>query len=235
MELDERLRIAQQCRDLVAAVTQRDDLEAFQASGDELAINWKVFAENARDGYHVPFVHPFFRKASPPGQYTLHPNGHAVQYLGMDPAGMEPDDWEKLSQHPLPGVDVGYGYIVNVFPDLAITLRSNVVSLDWQQVDGPTSLTMHNRTLGLAGDSAEVRELRRFSQRKWFADPVDLEDKPIFTYQQRGVTGRRVRYSIIARGPDASTGPRGDDNRLRHFWTEWRALMGTTGNSLDDD
>jgi p-cumate 2,3-dioxygenase subunit alpha len=194
--------------------------------------NWKVFAENARDGYHVPFVHPFFRKASPPGTYRLLDNGHAVQELGVDPKGIEPELWDKIRRHPFPGVGEGEGYIVNVFPDMAITLRSNMISIDFQRFDGPDAVVMENRTLGLAGDSDEVREIRRLSQDTWFFNPVELEDHPIFEAQQRGVSSRGVRYSVIARGEDKTSGTRGDDNRLRYFWVKWRELMGTAGNGL---
>jgi phenylpropionate dioxygenase-like ring-hydroxylating dioxygenase large terminal subunit len=209
------------------------EYEVFAIDSDPLTVNWKVFAENARDGYHVPFVHPFFRKASPPGPYRLFANGHAVQYLAMDPAGIEPDLWDRLRTHPLPGLDVGEGYIVNLFPDLAITVRSNVVSVDFQRIQGPAAVSMENRTLGVVGDSDEQRADRQLSQEVWFANPVRLEDYPIFARQQRGVVSRKVRHSIIARGPDRTTGTRGDDNRLRHFWVEWRELMGTSSNSLE--
>lgn len=210
------------------------EFEAFRRSSLPMGVNWKVFAENARDGYHVPFVHPFFRKASPPGEYHRLDNGHAIQYLGMGVEGIDPDDWAKLKLHPLPGVEVGEGYIVNVFPDLAITLRSNVVSLDWQRIDGPTSVALENRTLGLVGDTDEIRELRDFSQTIWFKNPVELEDHPIFEGQQVGVSSRGVKFSIIARGEDKEVGTRGDDSRLRYWWVKWRELMGTTRNSIEE-
>jgi hypothetical protein len=130
-------------------------------------------------------------------------------------------------------LDVGEGYIVNLFPDLAITVRSNVVSVDFQRIQGPAAVSMENRTLGVVGDSDEQRADRQLSQEVWFANPVRLEDYPIFARQQRGVVSRKVRHSIIARGPDRTTGTRGDDNRLRHFWVEWRELMGTSSNSLE--
>jgi phenylpropionate dioxygenase-like ring-hydroxylating dioxygenase large terminal subunit len=199
----------------------------------ELPINWKIFAENVRDGYHVPFVHPFFRKASPPGPYVLHRNGHAFQSLGMDPNGIEPDLWAKIRLHPLPGVEEGEGYIANLFPDANVTLRSNVVSLDTQRTLGIDRVVIENRTLGLAGDGEEVAAIRRLAQETWFKNPVELEDMPIFLAQQEGITSPHVRYSVIARGRDATTGTRGDDNRLRHFWTQWRAAMGTEANSID--
>jgi phenylpropionate dioxygenase-like ring-hydroxylating dioxygenase large terminal subunit len=199
----------------------------------ELPINWKIFAENVRDGYHVPFVHPFFRKASPPGPYSLYRNGHAFQTLGMEPKGIEPDLWAQIRQHPLPGVEEGQGYIANIFPDCNVTLRSNVISIDTQRTVGIDKVILENRTLGLVDDDEEVSRIRRLSQETWFQNPVELEDMPIFAAQQEGITSPHVRYSVIARGQDAMTGTRGDDNRLRHFWTQWRALMGTDANSID--
>ena len=209
----------------------------FQVVGQgrtEYAINWKVFAENARDGYHVPFVHPFFRRASPPGKYHLFRNGHAVQELGMDGDKMDPEMLEKLSSFPFPGVEVGEGYIVNIFPDFTLTLRTNVVSIDTQHLAGSKGVIFENRTLGLVDDDEETKATRRYSQRIWFADPIELEDVPIFYAQQRGVSSRKVRYSVIARGEDARSGTRGDDNRLREFWVQWRRMMGVDANSIDD-
>jgi phenylpropionate dioxygenase-like ring-hydroxylating dioxygenase large terminal subunit len=198
----------------------------------ELPVNWKVFAENARDGYHVPFVHPFFRKASPPGPYHLHDNGHAVQRLGMDPNGVEPELWAKIVQHTLPGVETGDGYIVTLFPDATITLRSNVISIDSQRALGTSAVLMESRVLGIVGDSQDVRDIRALGHATWFLNPVELEDAPIFVGQQEGVAARGVRYSVIARGADATTGTRGDDNRLRQWWTAWRQAMGVEINSL---
>lgn len=199
----------------------------------ELAVNWKIWAENARDGYHVPFVHPFFRKASPPGTYELCDNGHAVQRLGMDREGMDPALWDALQAERLPGLGPTDGYIVTLFPDATIMVRSNYVSLDIQHLRGPTDLVFEERLLSVRGDSAEVRERRALGQASFLWDPLENEDFPIFAAQQEGVASRGVRYSVIARGPDTATGTRGDDNRLRHFWREWRALMGTQRNGLD--
>jgi phenylpropionate dioxygenase-like ring-hydroxylating dioxygenase large terminal subunit len=211
------------------------DYTVIKRNNWDMPINWKIFAENVRDGYHVPFVHPFFRKASPPGPYFLYRNGHALQRLGMDPNGIEADLWAKIRLHPLPGIEEGEGYIANIFPDCNITLRSNVISIDTQRTLGIDRVMLENRTLGLKGDSEEVLEVRRLSQETWFQNPVELEDLPIFMAQQEGITSPHVRYSVVARGQDSITGTRGDDNRLRHFWTQWRALMGTEANSIETD
>lgn len=196
-------------------------------------VNWKVVAENGRDGYHVPFVHPFLRKSSPPGPYRLLDNGHAVQQLGADPKGFDPKDWAMVAQHPFPGLEVGDGWIANIFPDVMVMLRWNMISIDFTRQSSPTLTRMENRTLGLKGDTADVREVRKMNQRFWFANPIENEDTPVFYKQQKGTSSRLMPFSIIARGADSLTGTRGDDNRLRQFWVKWRELMELKQNSLN--
>jgi hypothetical protein len=135
----------------------------------------------------------------------------------------------------LPGVETGDGYIVTLFPDATITLRSNVISIDSQRALGPKKVRMESRVLGLTGDTEEVREVRALGHATWFLNPVELEDGPIFVGQQEGVAAQGVRYSVIARGADATTGTRGDDNRLRQWWTAWRRAMGVELNSLEGE
>jgi methanesulfonate monooxygenase large subunit len=198
----------------------------------KLPVNWKIWAENARDGYHVPFVHPFFRKASPPGEYKLCPNGHAVQRVGMDQNGMEPELWERLQSERLPGMGPTDGYVLTIFPDNFMMVRSNFVSIDVQHLHGATELTFEERLLGVEGESDEVRERRSAGQEAFLWDALEREDFPIFLGQQEGVMSRGVTQSIIARGADTLTGMRGDDNRLRHFWRQWRSMMGVEQNAL---
>jgi hypothetical protein len=41
-----------------------------------------------------------------------------------------------------------------------------------------------------------------------------------------------VRTSVIGRGAPATTGTRGDDNRLRQFWETWRGYLGLDANAV---
>ncbi|HEY7062862.1 MAG TPA: aromatic ring-hydroxylating dioxygenase subunit alpha [Chloroflexota bacterium] len=207
-------------------------MEVFHQRALPVKANWKGWAENARDGYHVPFVHPFFLKASPPEAYHLLPNGHAVQYLGMKLDELEPDYAAKLLACPLPGVAPGEGFILMIFPDTGITLRSNMVSIESQIPVTVEESVLESRVLGLRGDTDAVRALRRLSWEAWINGPLSTEDHPIFELQQRGLHGKGVRHSFIGRGVDATTGTRGDDNRLRQFWAAWRQYMGVERNAL---
>jgi phenylpropionate dioxygenase-like ring-hydroxylating dioxygenase large terminal subunit len=207
-------------------------MEVFHQRTLPVKANWKGWAENARDGYHVPFVHPFFLKASPPQEYQLLPNGHAVQYLGMKLDELEPDYAAKLLECALPGVAPGEGYILMIFPDTGITLRSNMVSIESQVPVSVEESILESRVLGLRGDTDAVRALRRLSWEAWINGPLSTEDHPIFELQQRGLRGKGVRHSFIGRGVDATSGTRGDDNRLRQFWAAWREYMGVERNAL---
>jgi hypothetical protein len=151
----------------------------------------------------------------------------------MEPKGIEPDLWAQIRQLPLPGVEEGQGYIANIFPDANVTLRSNVISIDTQRTVGIDKVILENRTLGLAGDDEETSRIRPLSQETWFQNPVELEDMPIFLAQQEGITSPHVRYSVIARGQDAMTGTRGDDNRLRPLLDASGALPHGDGRQLD--
>jgi phenylpropionate dioxygenase-like ring-hydroxylating dioxygenase large terminal subunit len=217
----------------LSAPLARGEFEVIHTTRWPLRANWKCFAENARDGYHVPFVHPFFRAASPPREYKLLENGHALQRLGMDPAGIEPDDWASIQKFTLPGVETGDGYIVVMFPDLTITLRSNVISIDSQIALGYDQSIMEGRVLGLVGDTPEIKAARKRTWELWFNQPVLKEDKPILENQQLGLQCIGMRQSVTARGSASTTGTRGDDNRLRQFWTRWRELMGASTNSIE--
>ena len=219
--------------DSLATPLAHGDFEVIKYYGYDVEVNWKVFAENVRDGYHVPFVHPFFRRASPPGPYHLFEHGHAVQHLRMDPAGMGAELWDKLRRYPLPQVEEGAGYIVTLFPDINVMLRSSMISIDTQRTLGPRLVRLESRVLGLKSDTEEIREQRRLQHMTWFLGPLEQEDQPVFRLQQAGVSGRGVPFSIIARGANTSAGTRGDDNRLRNFWAQWRAMMGTEFNSLE--
>lgn len=197
-----------------------------------LQANWKMFAENGRDGYHVPYVHEsFLARGSPPLPYELLPNGHALQRLRLGREAVDADLWERTLRFPLPGMEAGEGWLLNVLPDIVIMVRSNVAEV-LSQVPLTHDTTRYEvRVLGLADDDVEQRAVRQLSYETWLATQQP-EDQAIMELQQRGLRSRSVRTSVIARGADALSGVRGDDNRLRQFWDTWREYMGVDANSV---
>ncbi len=199
-----------------------------------LHANWKLFAENARDGYHVPYVHQsFLARGSPPRGYSMFPTGHALQRLALGREAVDAATWEQSTRFTLPGVAPGEGWILNLIPDVVVMVRGNVAELLWQVPLSHEASRYEVRILGLADDGPEARAARELSYRTWLATQQP-EDRQVMELQQRGLRSRGVRTSIIARGADAPSGLRGDDNRLRQFWQVWRTLMGLPTNAVPD-
>lgn len=218
--------------DLIEGVLKRGRFEVFQHRRRRHAVNWKLWPENLRDGYHVPFVHPrSLSPISPPSQYEILGNGHAIQRLGATQAHLSDEVWHRLTSDPLPGVQPGEGWNMTLFPDTIVFLRGNVIFVDRQNKLGWQETELDCRVLGLVGDTEEQHQNRLQSWHTWYEDPIRLEDDPVVNEQQIGLSTLGPQYSLIARGDDADRGYRGDDNRLRTFWDAWREWMGTPENA----
>lgn len=210
----------------------RAQYELFHRESWLLKANWKLFAENARDGYHVPYVHAsFLGRGSPPKPYRLLANGHAFQGIAWAPEAVDDATWRQTARFPLPGFEPGEGWLLNLFPDLTLTARSNLWEVFVQVPVGHDETWFEVRVYGVAGDSEEQRTVRRLSFHVWLASQQP-EDRYIMEQQQKGLRSGSVRTSIIARGANAVAGLRGDDNRLRQFWDTWRARMGCDANAV---
>jgi methanesulfonate monooxygenase large subunit len=213
---------------------------------NKLQANWKMQPENSRDGYHAPLLHKRLRGVSPPRPFKVHENGHATQQLGLDyQAGRKagnldgvlvdrPELADAFMAHPLPGVTrEAPSSVVTVFPDTLFAIRFSTVMIERQVPISPGETLFETRHAYLASDSDEIRNVRDMHwMLYWAEDGGNLpEDWEAWEAQQRGVQSRGVRYSLIARGEPSDTGLRGDDNRLRSFWSEWRRHMGTDKNA----
>jgi phenylpropionate dioxygenase-like ring-hydroxylating dioxygenase large terminal subunit len=213
------------------------DLVLLEHRQIEVKANWKTNAENARDGYHVPNVHPFLKRASAPRPYHMFPGPHALQELSVNEAAIDEELWASMQEHPLPGLGPYDGYVAVLFPDTFVLTRSNFVEIETQLVLAPDLTIIEDRVYGLRGDTGEVREIRLKSWTTWVGNVVAHEDIPILQLQQRGLTTRKVPRSIIARqgmhpgGQRIGQANRGDDERLRQFWKHWRQMMGLAHNA----
>jgi methanesulfonate monooxygenase large subunit len=235
-EFSEQLRLPFGAPELRVAVQWSDTLRA----------NWKMEPENSRDGYHATLLHKRLRGVSSPGKFRLYENGHAIQRLGLDyetgiKAGTvdgilaaEPELARRFLAHPLPGLTLDApSTIFTIFPDVLVAIRYSAMLIVKQIPLGPEETIFETRYAYLAGDSDEIREIR---QKHWFMywgrHTGNLpEDWEAWEAQQAGVKSVGVRYSLLARGEPASEGLRGDDNRVRSFWEQWRRYMGTSENA----
>ena len=215
----------------------------------QLHANWKMEPENSRDGYHATLLHKRLRGVSPGGRFRLFPNGHAVQHLGLDylagkKAGTldgilaeQPELAERFMSNPLPGVTFEEpSRIITIFPDVLIALRYSTLLIVKQIPLSAEETMFETRYAYLGSDSDEQVDIRRKHWRMyWAEDGGNLpEDWAAWEAQQIGARSIGVRYSLLARGEVAAEGQRGDDNRVRDFWAQWRAYMGTSENAPPD-
>jgi phenylpropionate dioxygenase-like ring-hydroxylating dioxygenase large terminal subunit len=211
-----------------------------------LNANWKMQPENSRDGYHAPLLHKRLRGVSPPKPFRIYGNGHAVQQLGLDyEAGRKtgnldgilaerPELADQFMSHPLPGMTrEAPSAVITLFPDTLLALRYSTLIIERQIPLSPEETMFETRHVYLASDDDMVRDIRdQHWMLYWAPDGGNLpEDWEAWEAQQRGVRNAGARYSLIARGEPADTGLRGDDNRIRAFWSEWRRHMGTDANA----
>jgi phenylpropionate dioxygenase-like ring-hydroxylating dioxygenase large terminal subunit len=211
-----------------------------------LRANWKMQPENSRDGYHATLLHKRLRGVSPPRPFQLYPGGHAVQHLGLDyekgrQSGTldgilleQPELIEQFMAYPLPGLTrENPSRIVTLFPEVLFAIRYSVIIMERQVALSPGETLLETRCAYLKSDSEAVKDIRRKHwMMYWAQDAGNLcEDWAAWEAQQRGVQSIGARYSLIARGEAAEQGLRGDDNRIRSFWKEWRHCMGTSANA----
>ncbi|MGH7034894.1 MAG: RHO alpha subunit C-terminal catalytic domain-containing protein, partial [Stellaceae bacterium] len=139
--------------------------------------------------------------------------------------------------YPLPGLSGGDpSRIVTLFPDILIALRFSTVLIIRQVPLNAGETLLEARQLYLHSDSPDVREIRRLHWLLyWSLDGGNLpEDWAAWEAQQKGVQSVGARYSLLARGEPSDVGVRGDDNRIRAFWKQWRHYMCTDVNGLTE-
>jgi phenylpropionate dioxygenase-like ring-hydroxylating dioxygenase large terminal subunit len=227
--------LGQELTDLIRNTIGLASYEVYRKDAFPVKANWKLIAENWRDGYHVPCVHPGVAKGSPPQRYKLVDNGHCIQDKLYSKGFATDEVWALSHKHTLPGLELLKGYHFHLFPGLVIQpLNNQFQILSQHPVDAENSV-WERRALGIVGDSAEVREVRQKCWQAWSSNQV-AEDVAVLELQQKGIMCEGMPVSILARGEEATQGIRGDDNRLRQFWKSWRTYMGTDENAgIDKD
>jgi methanesulfonate monooxygenase large subunit len=211
-----------------------------------LKANWKMQPENSRDGYHAALLHARLRGVSKPRPFELFEGGHAIQQLSLDyEEGRKlgtldgilvehPEIAKEFMSHPLPGEKREEpSRIITLFPDTLIATRLSTLVIERQIPISPSETLFETRHVFLKSDTPELKKLRdQHWMLYWAQDAGNLpEDWEAWEAQQRGVQSVGVRYSLLARGEPANQGLRGDDNRIRSFWKEWRACMKTAANA----
>ena len=167
--------------------------------------NWKVYADNYLEGYHVPHVHPALNKLLDYRSYVTETAGwHSLQYSPMEGEGNFYGSGVALYFYIWPNL------MLNILPDRLQTNRIVPVAIDQCRVDFDFFYP--------PGASPEAIALREQDQR--FSDEVQAEDAEICTRVQQALTcGRYVPGRLNPKR----------ENALFHFHEQVRAAYRAAG------
>lgn len=205
-------------------------LEVFHYHKAEIKTNWKLWNDNNSELYHG-FLHAINRKThvylehESVQRWKLHRNAHNV--FG-DPAerslNYTSHGYGDKQAHPLPGVGSEGKLLVNIFPDVLINIRTNVVRIDRMVPLAPGRTLVEWRGLGAKGDSEKVREIRKQNHYLiWGPTGRNLpEDIMAVESQWEMMQSRAARWSIFAREDGLRVT---DDENVRSFYKEWGRRM----------
>ena len=198
-----------------------------------LATNWKLWQDNNSERYHA-MLHVANRKTLPwvlgkesPMKLRIEPNGHSGYWSDGGAARVEyaRGGYSSGADGTLPGLQPDEMRVINLFPDLMINIRSNVVRLDRMVPLAPGRTLVEWRGLGVVGDSDALRAVR-IRQHNLFWGPTGRnlpEDVLAVESQSRAMASDDVRYSIIAR--EENLNPT-DDANIRAYYQAWGRRMG---------
>ncbi len=169
----------------------------------ELAANWKLFVENANDGYHIQFVHDVLTDLllADSGTTTLEAHS-AFSYAGVDPKYVPPGLDPELAK-------IRFGCI---FPNLIPVLSPS--DLTYIRVDpiGHDRLALFVRSY----DDGQFPQLREF--RKLAFQRTTDQDLAVVLATQRG---------LHAHGLPAGVHAEVLEERIGHFERMWADAIGS--------
>lgn len=212
-------------------------LEVFHFHKAVVNTNWKLWQDNNSERYHGLLhwinlkMHPWVLGKTSPMKLRLCRNGHSGYWSdGTAPVAYEKAGFAGIADSPLPGVTLNEMRVANIFPDLMVNLRSNVIRLDRMVPLSPGQTLIEWRGLGVKGDSPEVREVRLAHHNLlWGPTGRNLpEDILAVESQWRSMQSDVVRYSLLAREEDLNPT---DDANIRAYYAEWGRRMGRSASA----
>jgi phenylpropionate dioxygenase-like ring-hydroxylating dioxygenase large terminal subunit len=168
----------------------------------EVDANWKLFAENANDGYHIPVVHDVLLDLlkQENGQTTLEPHG-AYSWAKINPAYVPPGEDPEQAR-------IRFGC---VFPNFIPVLSP--VDLTYMRVDpvAPGKFRLFVRSYEEPTKGAPLRELRRAAFER--------------TTDQDIAVVKKVHRGLHAAGLPAGVHASQLEARIGHFEQLWVNAM----------
>lgn len=168
----------------------------------ELEANWKLFVENANDGYHVPIVHDILPDLLVLGSGFTRLEPHSAYSMAdINPQYVPPDSGFVDPQ-------IRFG---SIFPNLIPVLTPS--DLTYIRVDpiGPDRLRLFVRSYD--AEESPIREFRKLAFQR--------------TTDQDIVVVQRTMEGLRAHGLPAGVHARSFEERIGHFERLWASAMQT--------
>ena len=207
-------------------------LQVFHFNKADIATNWKLWQDNNSERYHS-MLHVINRKTQPwvkgktsPMKLRIGNNGHSGYWSDGEAAvDYAAGGYAGVSSGILPSMRENEMRVINLFPDVMINIRSNVIRLDRMVPVAPGKTLIEWRGMGLATVSDDVRRDRlRHHNMFWGPTGRNLGEDIIAVEAQWGTMSTDVvRYSILAREEDLNPT---DDANVRAYYQEWGRRMG---------
>ncbi|MEX0285988.1 MAG: aromatic ring-hydroxylating dioxygenase subunit alpha [Paracoccaceae bacterium] len=185
--------------------------------------NWKVFVENAIDGYHLAYLHEHTLGGPVPGANEWVQHGENMVWYSTERDGIRnripkfiEDQAAGSGAATVPGADVpGYGGVYYLFPTTLITPSPWSLTVSRLIPVSPDETLMRSRTWvpnswfaaterakDAPGYSAETGEI---DSRNWTQHPLETgdfqtEDIWVCEKMQRSLLGARYAVGPLARG-----------------------------------
>lgn len=213
--------------------------------------NWKLWAENFRDGYHPEYTHPlvgeYYRDvALSAGTIEALNRGHSrlwwpfegnpANIVGrkaalLGEAGAAFDSPGTRARPPFEPNFAQGNVILCVFPNLDVqNLMGDAEHVI--QVARPLTPDRTRIDLWVLGRSGEPPEARLFRQRKSLdaqasSGKVSGDDCEAAARITKAIRADAVRHTPLSRGEtDAAKGQKTEDHAIRGFYAMWRDYMG---------
>lgn len=213
-----------------------------------LKTNWKLFAENSRDAYHAPMLHPFL---STFGLINPHDHGrcdvseqgfHSVISIWNDDESAKTKRGQPIAQGrvQLEEMKLMDGFkehddglslnIISIFPSTLFTCVGNTLSVRQIRPKSPGVVDLLYTHFGFADDTPEQREMRR--RQGNLVGPagyVSMEDIEALELLQAAIAkGEDRHHSVIEMGgrDSGSQSHVMTEVAIRGMWRGYCNLMG---------
>ncbi|GAB5481835.1 MAG: hypothetical protein Pars92KO_15920 [Parasphingorhabdus sp.] len=200
------------------------DLRESKSLTYDMKCNWKVFVENAIDGYHLAYLHENTLGGPTPDENIWERYGDHMIWYAMDEEGVRhslpakirkefADWWSK----PVKSAEnIEFGGVYFLFPNILITATPYSFSLSWLEPVSPSRSLLHVRHWAGTGQSRDERKFIPgyngdsdiISSDNWKQHPLETgdfqtEDVWICERNQRGLESPAFEIGALAEGPGA--------------------------------